>query len=283
MAKTTRKLKPTEINHLLRHQLDPFTLNFKEHGEKPVEYISGLAEFKGRDFIVNKNVLIPRVETEKIIDIALDFIRQRGGKGSNKDNRKRDKFIFADIGTGSGVLGITLALELLKEKFKFKGILSDISEKALDVCYQNALRLIDTPEVAVNYYKLQYKKVEDRELRIIKSDLFEKFNSSLKFDLIVANLPYIPSPRLKELEASVKDFEPMLALDGGEEGLDLVLQLMVDSMHFLAKNGILIMEVDDTHTAELLEGEEELHNDWEIEFVQDSNGKNRYWVCRRKH
>lgn len=246
-----RKLTAYEINQLNKYNIDPFSLDMSEPGEKPVEYITGFAEFYGRDFIVNESTLIPRIETERMIDLALDFIPplfKREIEGG---------YSFIDIGTGSGAIGITFAKELEKRGIKYNAVLTDKSKQALGTA------------------KLNIKNLKAHSTKLIASNLLKNVKRTT-YNVLFANLPYIPTSRISDLSSSVKDYEPVQALDGGEDGLDLIRKLIYSAAEYLEKNGVMILEVDDTHTKEFTEE----FVGWNIEIFNDLNGKNRFWVCR---
>jgi len=215
---TKRNLSPYEQNHLRRFapQIDPSSI-----GDQPVEYATGHAEFLGLDFLVTPATLIPRIESEQIVAEALQFI----------DDHELAHPVIADIGTGSGCLGISLAYTLKKRQIPYTIFLSDISAEALKVANLNVQKLLHSPE----------------NIFFQKSNLLRDF-PPVKFDLILANLPYIPSKNINSLDPSVKDFEPHLALDGGPKG-NLFINALLDQLpQYLNKNGQAILEIDDTHT-----------------------------------
>lgn len=158
-------------------------------GGKPWEYIRGWTQFCGLKILVNENVLIPRVETEKIVEII---------RANNLDNV--DEII--DVGSGSGAIAIAVKKEFPKKKI----IGIDISEKALSVAKKNA-------------------RINDVKIKWINSDLLSKYNSNSPA-LLVANLPYIPTNKYGTLDKSVKDFEPKIALCGGRDGLRIINRLI---------------------------------------------------------
>lgn len=196
----------------------------------PDAYKTGFKRFYGRDFFVNKNVLIPRIETEEIIDIFRKQCHPELVSGST----------ICDVGCGSGCIGITLALE-----FKCDVTLIDISDKALDVAKINAERL----------------KVD---VKLIKHDLLDK-----PYDIVVANLPYIPYARINKLDTSVKNFEPLLALDGGKRGLEVIYKLLKNCQ---AK--IIILEIDDTHT------KKDFERFGQVKIIKDKFKRNRFVIIR---
>lgn len=192
----------------------------------PVEYVTGHCGFYGRDFFVDKRVLIPRVEEEDFIRLALTYL-------PSSFNLHPSTFSFADLGTGSGILGITLCKELLALGVQPIVYLSDISKDALKVTKRNVARLLQEEDLP--------------RVNILKSDLFDNYPPDLKFDLIVANLPYIPSDRIPKLHSSVRDFEPHLALDGGADGLKLINKCVQRLPSRLKPRGTAILEIDETH------------------------------------
>ena len=172
----------------------------------PLGYIFGRSYFFGREFKVNENVLIPRQDTEILIEKVC------------KDIKTREKPVLVlDIGTGSGAIGITVQKETGADV-----TLVDISEKALSVAKENAQNL-------------------EAEVKIIHSNLFE--NVACKFDFVISNPPYIESGVIETLETEVKDNEPILALDGGVDGLDFYRKIVAEAPNYLNKGGKLYFEI----------------------------------------
>ncbi len=194
----------------------------------PDEYVTGTAKFCGRKFFVSPNVLIPRVETEEIIAMI---------PSAN---------LIADVGTGSGCLGITLATKFPQATV----YLSDISKKALVVARKNATREI-----------------------IIKSDLLKNYPDII-FDVIVANLPYIPTKRIPRLLAAVRKYEPTMALDGGLKGTTIINRLLSQLPKHLKPTGMAILEIDDTHTLKSFN----IPKNFKAEIKKDQFGRNRFLV-----
>jgi len=215
---TKRTLSSYEQNELRKwaKETDPNSI-----GEKPIEYVTGHIEFLGLDFQVTEDTLIPRIESEQIVSMALQFI----------DDHHLAHPVVADIGTGSGCLGISLAVKLTKRQIPYTIFLSDISPKALKVADLNAQRLLYSPE----------------NIFFLESNLLEGF-PKIKFDLILANLPYIPTKNIERLGSSVKGYEPKIALDGGAKGNLYINALLSKLSQFLTKGGQAIFEIDDTHT-----------------------------------
>ena len=176
--------------------------------KKPIAYLVGKKEFWKYEFYVTKGVLIPRPDTELIVEKVLELTR-------NKLNLN-----FLDIGVGSGCI----ILSILKEKKNFYGTGIDISKKCIDICKINANNL----------------KVFNR-LKLFKSDI-DNFSLG-KYDLIISNPPYIKNLNLKYLEEDVIGYEPRSALSGGLDGLSEIKKVINNSTKLIKKNGILILEI----------------------------------------
>jgi release factor glutamine methyltransferase len=166
---------------------------------EPLAYVFGSAGFYGREFEVTPEVLVPRPETEHLVEGALADVRARFARGARSVR-------ICDVGTGSGAIAITVALEL-PEAFV---VASDVSAAALAVARRNAVRL--APNAALTF---------------VCGDLGEPLRARAPYDCIVANLPYVPSAALPE-RPDPAGFEPRLALDGGADGLALYRRLLGD-------------------------------------------------------
>ena len=175
---------------------------------KPIAYILKKKDFWKYDFYINQDVLIPRPDTEVIVEQVLEF------------TKNKLKLNILEIGVGSGCIIISV----LMERKKFNGIGIDISNKSLNICKINSKKL----------------GVSNR-LKLFKSDV-DNFKNG-KYDLIVSNPPYIKNCTLKYLEKDVFGFEPKLALDGGIEGLSVISKVIDKSSRLIKKNGILILEI----------------------------------------
>ncbi|MXV79398.1 MAG: peptide chain release factor N(5)-glutamine methyltransferase [Chloroflexi bacterium] len=178
---------------------------------KPLAYITGTREFYRLEFRVTPDVLIPRPESELLVDAALDHIRQA---------RFRTPEV-ADVGAGSGAVGIALA----RHRRGVNLICSDVSRDALLVARDNAQRLLRRPKTS-----------------FIQGDLLTPLPGP--FHCVVANLPYIPEERLAELEPEVAEHEPRVALTPGTRGTELILRLITQLPSRLHSNGVAVLEVD---------------------------------------
>ncbi len=208
----------------------------RANGE-PVAYILGEREFYSLPLHVSNKVLIPRPDTETLVEVALERL------ATIKDPR------ILDVGTGSGAI----ALALKKERPDAVVTASDVSSEALAVARQNAARL-------------------GLELRCLESDLLASIDGP--YELVVANLPYIPSAQLPSLMREVKNHEPALALDGGPDGLALIRRLIADLPRVMAPGGIVALEAghDQLEAVAALLGEASLV---EIRVKKDYGGQPR--------
>ncbi len=177
---------------------------------RPIAYIVENREFMGLDFYVKEGVLIPRPDTEILVEEVIELAKDKGSIN------------ILDIGTGSGAITISLA------KYLDNAVLTsvDISDVALEIAKKNA----------------KDNNVENK-ITFIKSDLFENIEDGMKFDIIVSNPPYIKKQVIETLDKQVKDFEPYNALWGGDDGLDFYREITKQSKKFLKEKGILAYEV----------------------------------------
>lgn len=196
----------------------------------PLQYILGETCFYGYDFIVNTNVLIPRFDTEVIVEKTIKI-------GQTMQNPR-----ILDLCTGSGAIAIAL-----KKNIESDIVATDISPDAITVAKQNAERL----EVEIDF-------------RL--GNLFKAVKGE-KFDIIVSNPPYIQSMAIKDLDKEVADFEPIIALDGGADGLDYYRDITANANKYLNDGGYLVLEVG-INQAEIVA---DMLSGYEIEFVEDYN------------
>lgn len=179
---------------------------------RPVAYIVGNREFMGLDFFVKEGVLIPRPDTETLVEEIIELCKN-----------KSEEINIVDIGTGSGAITVSLAKYIENSRV----ISLDISDIPLEVGKINAVN----------------NGVDDR-IEFIKSDVFSGIKDrGEKFDIIVSNPPYIPRKDIETLHTQVKDYEPYNALEGGEDGLDFYRQITEESVEYLNQDGILAYEV----------------------------------------
>ena len=197
IKKNVKKNKIIKYNKLIRRR------SLKE----PVAYILNRKEFWSRQFIVDKNTLIPRPETELMVEKIVKIFNSKN-------------ISILDIGTGSGCILLSILLELKNSK----GVGIDISKKAIQIANQNLRKLKFTSRV--------------KFLRVSFTEIFNQ-----KYDLIVSNPPYISKRELRNLDDDVKRFEPKLALDGGNDGLDVIKKVIYKSKSILRIKGMLALEI----------------------------------------
>lgn len=224
---------------------------------KPKQYIKGYAEWYKLKFKVTEDVLIPRPETELLVDEVLKRVKSYELRVMNENNNSalstlNSELVILDIGTGSGNIAISLAKHLLTSNTGIRIIATDISSKALRVAKQNAklhgvsdkIKFIQSDllnNLLDNLSDLSNTKIV--QLRK-NGTLANNFSTNL---IIVTNLPYIPSARIQTLDSSVKDHEPHLALDGGRDGFDLYRRLFSEIKKKALQFNMLIGEIDYIH------------------------------------
>ena len=241
LLKTTREkliINPKRnINKILENK---FNSDIKKRKlNKPIAYILGYKEFWKQKFFTDPSVLIPRPDTELIVENVL------------KNFKKFENKNVLDIGTGSGCI----ILSILSERKKFKGIGIDTSKHAINVAKINA--------------KMQQF---GNRIRFINTDIDNFF--SCKYDLIVSNPPYIKKSKLSSLIEDIRNFEPKLALDGGPDGFSTIIKVIVKSSKLLKKKGMLFIEIDNTQvikTKEMLKKYKFFTKD----VCKDLSGNNR--------
>lgn len=206
----------------------------------PLAYLVGEWEFFRRKFSINPTVLIPRPETEGLVELALSWL--------NENPQRRTGL---EIGTGCGCIAITLALEVPDLQIRA----TDISGAALEVAQQNAQRY----------------RVEDRIL-FLERDLLQGLKG--KVDLIVANLPYIPTAKLTSLPVYTR--EPVLALDGGRDGLVYITRVLKNARALMNPGGAILLELDEDTGAAALALAHEVWPGRTLKLSQDLAGNDRY-------
>lgn len=211
----------------------------------PEAYQKGYIYFCERQFVVNNKVLIPRVETEQLVDNVSSYIKNK--------NLDSSQISIYDIGTGSGCIAITLALQYPHAKITA----IDISDDALKIAKANAAKHNVTNQIA-----------------FMQNDLLENIFSNI--DILVSNLPYIPTSRVKTLDPSVRDFEPVLALDGGNDGFELYRQLLRQIANLHRIPSYMIFEIDEEQEKLAVSEAKSIFTNRTIEIKKDKYGYNRF-------
>lgn len=217
----------------------------------PLQYILGKTEFMGLEFGVDRNVLIPRPETEVLVETALRFAAAKPGV----TGRPR----ILDLGTGSGCIAVSLAKNLPAAEVHA----SDVSAEALRVARRNCL-------------------THQAKVRFIRSDLFG--SAALRkgyYDVLVSNPPYIPSAQLCRLQPEVRH-EPRIALDGGNDGLEVLRRVIEGSPDYLQTGGLLILEIGYGQSSGVMRIFRQKGSFKILEIVKDYLGINRVVVARKK-
>ena len=233
-----------------------FDLIDRRASGEPLQYIVGNTAFMGLPFKVEPGVLIPRQDTETLVELALSVINYDLIHGK-KLNRARKSWDVLDIGTGSGAIGVSIA----KLGHKCGVTMTDISKQALTIAKENA---------RVNGV--------DKSVKILEGDLFRPVSGRFgnkKFDMIISNPPYIPTDDIGTLQTEIKDHEPLVALDGGQDGLDTYRRIAADVGSYLKKSGVLMLEIGDDQKDAVTAILKETKLFVEIQCFQDLAGRDR--------
>lgn len=227
---------------LLSADFDKFLLHCKRRAAgEPSAYITGKKEFMSLEFEVDKNVLIPRPETELTVEIIIDKYS------------KKNAYI-ADICTGSGAIACSLAKYLQDAHVTA----TDISKAAIDIAQKNAKRL----------------GVSERVEFMISDALADRYKFEKRFDVIVSNPPYIETDTVKTLETCVKDYEPVIALDGGTDGLEFYRKISKNVKIFVNPGAMIIFEIGYNQGADV--GNILYADGWkDIEVIKDYSSNDR--------
>lgn len=219
---------------------------------EPLEYILGKTEFMGLEFKVTPDVLIPRQETEILVDTAIKLAAGRLPQAVN----------ILDIGTGCGCIAVSLAKFLVGAKIDA----IDVSRNALKVARDNA----------------KLNGVADK-IKFIQSNLFESLPiCDLQYALCISNPPYIPSVEIEELQPEIR-YEPRIALDGGQDGLDFFRRIISEAPVYLKEGGFLILEMGFSQKAQIENIFQKTENFEIIEVAKDYNNIDRVVVAKKNN
>lgn len=192
---------------------------------RPTQYITGTQEFMGLEFKVDESVLIPRQDTETMVEDAISLLSNNSVRGEELSVKRKKNAAVLDLCCGSGAIGISLA----KLCESVRVTCSDLSIDAVNIARQNADRLGVSKKVSFE-----------------QGNLLMPFKNKLKsrrFDLIISNPPYIETGVIPTLQREVRDHEPIMALDGGADGLDYYREIIADASLCLKKEGVLMLEI----------------------------------------
>ena len=229
-----------------------FQTDLEKHANTgiPLQHLTGYEEFYGRRFQVNESVLIPRPETEELVQHTIRAVT----------SRENQKVRIVDAGTGSGIIAITLALELPEAEV----IATDISPEALQVAQTNAARLGAT-------------------ITLMEGDFLQPLtDEQLPVDILVSNPPYIAETEREELHDTVKNFDPELALFAADDGLAAYKKMMKQATTLMNRNGLIAFEIGHKQGEAVKRLVEESFPGSNAEIVQDINGKNRIIMAKIK-
>jgi len=218
-------------------------------GREPVAYITRSKEFYSLDLEVGPAVLIPRPETELLVEAAVRFAGRRWPAA--------EKLRLLDLGVGSGAVTLALASELTRAEIWAV----DLSAAALDVARRNARR----------------HGLEGR-IKFLPGDLFEALaDETVRFHLMAANLPYVPRTAWEDMSPEVREYEPRLSLDGGEDGLAVIRRAVAQAGPWLESGGLMLLEIWPTHGRKLRELAAR-HGYNQVEIIKDLAGRDRVAV-----
>lgn len=225
---------------------------------EPVAYIRGLKEFYGAVVAVDSRVLIPRPETETLVELALQRIRDDLTGAPHEADV--EPYLVWDVGTGSGAMPIALGVELRRRRYgqAVRFYVTDVSEEALDVAKVNAVShgLADL-------------------FTFVEADLTDAVpGPSRRVDLLIANLPYIPSATVPELPVAAS-FEPLGALDGGPDGLDVIRRLLPSLPDCVVRGGVALLEIGGDQADLMRAVAEEALPEWRCTIHPDLGGSPR--------
>lgn len=223
------------------------TLIGKRSAYAPVSYLTGHKEFMSLDFVVNEGVLIPRPETEILVETVCEL----GEAGAR----------VLELGTGSGAVAVSVA----KYKPDWRVAATDISMKALLVAQRNACN----------------HQVIDR-ISFLQCDLLSALSLSSRFDCVVSNPPYISARALTRLHAGIRKYEPIIALDGGTDGLDLIRRIIAEAYLVLKPGGLLALEIGYEQGESTLQIADRSGEYSDCSLIKDYSGNHRVFRCRRR-
>lgn len=252
---TMNKIKLiTNCNDIIPQSIYDLYIEFVEQRcqGKPIQYITGKQEFMGLEFEVSEKVLIPRGDTETIVEKLVEL--------ANKGNTLN----IIDMCTGTGAIAVSLAHFLPNAMVTAV----DISEAALECCNRNIIK-----------HGLQNR------VKTIESNLFEdltRLRLTNIIDMVVSNPPYIPTLDIASLSTNVKDFEPMLALDGGIDGLDFYRSIIHDAVSYLKSDGILAFEIGYNQGQHIMDIIKENGSYYDLECFKDLAGFDRCIIARKR-
>ncbi len=219
---------------------------------EPVAYITGSKGFWESEFSISRDVLIPRPDTEVLVEACLNILDIK--------NRKRKKIRILELGSGSGAVIVSLA-KRYPSNFYFA---LDVSFKAALTTKHNAREILDRSQIFT-----------------ITGSWFSPLKKMESFDLIISNPPYIPSKQIKSLQPEISNYEPRIALDGGESGLESIEHIIDNAWQFLYPDGSLVLETgcDQKKDVKNIAGKHPSYD--KVKYIKDYSGHNRVAILRK--
>ena len=224
-----------------------YQLAVKRNEGYPLQYITNSQEFMGLDFYVQEGVLIPRPDTETLVELVINIAKEKYYNQNVK---------ILDLGTGSGAIGISLAYYLKNSR----------------------VTAIDISDIALETTNINIEKHNLSNIKVIKGNIFEEILSDEKFNFVVSNPPYIEKDTIKNLQTEVSYYEPKLALDGGSDGLDYYRRIAELFKGIHEKNGVLVVEIGNEQKKSVEEIFENIGLFKTIETHKDLSGNDRVVV-----
>ena len=249
-----RSDKPLNANERLAYR---DLVKKREHG-CPIAYLTGEKEFWSLTLIVNEHTLIPRPDTETLVENSIKNIKYW------QKFHPTSKCMIAELGTGTAAIPLAICSEL--ENLTILAI--DCSMNALKVAKENLLR-----------YDFLLSKKNNR-IELIESNLFSNVHLPSKIDFIISNPPYIPSDQISSLQAEISQYEPRIALDGGSDGLDFYRYLLKVTPELLTLNGQMFLEIGSEQRSDLNMLLRSFPAWDSSTFFQDLQGNDRVWELR---
>lgn len=237
-----------------------FKLIDERASRRPTAYIVGSKEFMGLSFLVDERVLIPRPDTEVLVEKAIELLKEQ--------RQPMGGFSVLDLCTGSGAIAVSLVCHLKDKKLLVLG--SDISGDALEVAKENAK-----------------KNGVAKTVQFRKGDLFDCISKNRKgipketFDMITANPPYIKNNEIPGLQREIAEYEPAMALRGGADGLEFYRRIVSEGAAYLKKKGTILLEIGWDQGQEVADMIREQQIYEEPVILQDLAGKDRVIVCKK--
>lgn len=236
---------------------------------EPIAYLTRHKEFFGLDFYVDKNVLIPRPESEELVVKSIKFLK----------SIKKKEINIVDIGTGSGNIIISISKSYPDANY----FASDISKNALIVAQKNARKILfETKGRELENVNSSHRRGGSNNINFIQSDLFSNIDRNIKFDLIIANLPYVPK-KVESRKFKVKsdiDFEPKNAIFANDNGAEIIKRFLIEAKDRLNSGGLILIELDPRNATEIKSCAEKNFPNATLSLVRDLAGFNRYLAIK---